>query len=206
MTSVSEDDGLSHAEAAHRVDEFEPLDAHHLAAHQARDLRPGKKRDHADDARKAGAGERHDHGREDEARHHLEDFRDAHHEKIEEPAPIARGRPDHDPDDGRGERRREADGERDRDTVHDAGKHVATELVRAEEMGEARRLHHLIRDLQGIGARQEGRRSCDQHQHEHIGRGKHARAIGEEAPPHPTHGQAYAWRSPVVRTRGSRLA
>ena len=52
-TSRGQDGRLADAQAAHRVDELELLDAHHLAAHEARHLRPGQQRDDGHHLRQA---------------------------------------------------------------------------------------------------------------------------------------------------------
>ena len=134
-TSRREDGRFPHAQAAHRVDELQLLDAHHLAAHEARHLRPGQERDHGHHLQQAGAGQGDDHGRQDEARHDLEDLGYAHEQQIDHAAVEAGDRADQDADHGGAKRGGKADAERDLDAMRDADEDVAPQLVGARADG-----------------------------------------------------------------------
>ncbi|KKA14521.1 hypothetical protein VP03_08060 [Sinorhizobium meliloti] len=129
-----------------RSNELAPLKRQRLAAHDAGHIQPFDSPDHQEDQDEAAAEEDDEHHDEENEGQRIEDLYQAHHDVIDAPADIARGRPVYDADAERNETSQQADGDGDLAAQHHPDKQVAAIGIGAEGEIFPR---HLALDLQG---------------------------------------------------------
>jgi hypothetical protein len=112
-----------------------------------------------------------------------EPVHDAHEHRIDTTV-VAGDQPDHDPGERREEHRRDADQQRDLGPVQDEAVHIASELVRTEQVSGARRLQALGRiEAPGVVSRDDAGEQRRQHDDREDRRAQHDVAVARGAPP-----------------------
>src|SRR5581483_1162230 len=106
------------------LDELAPLQAHGLAAHDARHVEPGDGADRDIDQHDVPAEDDGQHDDEKDEGHRVEDVDEAHEEPIHAPADEAGDGAPHDADHEADQRRHDADGQRYAPAIHDAHEQV----------------------------------------------------------------------------------